>query len=99
MQNSSYYDLCIRLNIDQLAMKTSINTDLTIKGESVHVQTEDWGHEHKKLVARVYQHGRMVKSFEVPYEKLTAPLTDKARQGYAQQLHQKVIDWVHEGGL
>lgn len=80
-------------------MKTSINTDLTIKGESVHVQTEDWGHEHRKLVARVYRHGRMVKSFEVPYEKLKAPLTDKARQGYTQQLHQKVIDWVHEGEL
>lgn len=80
-------------------MKTSINTDLTIKGESVHVQTEDWGHEHKKLVARVYRHGLMVKSFEVPYEKLATPLTDKVRQGYAQQLHQKVIDWVHESGL
>jgi hypothetical protein len=80
-------------------VKTSINTDLTIKGESVHVQTEDWGIEHKKLVARVYQQGRMVKSFEVPYAKLTSPLTDQTRKGYAQQLHQKVIDWVHEGGL
>lgn len=80
-------------------MKTSINTDLTIKGESVHVQTEDWGREHKKLVARVYRHGRMVKSFEVSYDKLTNPQNDKIRQGYAQQLHQQVIDWVHEGGL
>ena len=50
-------------------------------------------------VERVYQQGRMVKSFEVAYETLKSPLTDKTRQGYAQQLHQKVIDWVHEGGL
>lgn len=80
-------------------MKTSINTDLTIKGESVHVQTEDWGFVHKKLVARVYQHGRMIKSFEVPYDQLNNANNDKLRHGYAQQLHQKVIDWVHEGGL
>ena len=80
-------------------MKTSINTDLTVKGESVHVQTEDWGFEQKKLVARVYRQGRMVKSFEVPYEKLKTPHSDKAMQGYAQQLHQKVIDWVHDGGV
>lgn len=81
-------------------MKTSINTDLTIKGDSVHVQTEDWGFEHKKLVARVYRHGRVIKSFEIPYDKLsTAPLNDNARQAYTQQLHQKVIDWVNEGEL
>lgn len=77
-------------------MKISINTDLMIKGESVHVQTEDWGSQHQKLVTRVYRHGRMVKSFEVPYEKLKQPLNDKTMNGYAQQLHQKVIDWVHE---
>ncbi|MFN3455869.1 MAG: hypothetical protein ACK41T_13020 [Pseudobdellovibrio sp.] len=55
-------------------MKISINTDLIIKGESVHVQTEDWGTQHQKLVSRVYRHGRVVKSFLVGYYNLKQPL-------------------------
>lgn len=77
-------------------MKISINTDLIIKGESVHVQTEDWGTQHQKLVSRVYRHGRVVKSFEVAYDKLKQPLNEKSMNNYAQQMHQKVIDWVHD---
>ena len=79
-------------------MKTSINTDLKIRGESVHVQTEDWGSAHQKLVARVYREGQMVKSFELPYQKFQLPLCDKTIKNYAEQLHQKVIDWVSDCG-
>jgi len=79
-------------------MKVSINTDLKIRGESVHVQTEDWGRDHQKLVTRVYKEGQMIKSFEVGYQKLTQPLNDKTIRGYAEQLHQKVIDWVQDAG-
>lgn len=78
-------------------MKISINTDLIIKGESLHVQTEDWGQSHQKLVTRIYKQGRMTKSFEVHYTKLQPPLSEKNMKGYAAELHQKVIDWVHEG--
>jgi len=79
-------------------MKTSINTDLKIRGESVHVQTEDWGSAHQKLVARVYKDGQMIKSFEVGYQKLQAPLNEKTIRNYAQQLHQQVINWVQDAG-
>lgn len=79
-------------------MKISINTDLKIRGESIHVQTEDWGTAHQKLVARVYRDGQMVKSFELPYQKLQAPINDKTIKSYAEQLHQKVIDWVSDAG-
>lgn len=80
-------------------MKISINTDLVIKGESVHVQTEDWGQQHQKLVARVFKHGRLLKSFEIAYVNLQPPLNTEAVKKYTHQLHQKVIDWVNEGSF
>ncbi len=78
-------------------MKISINTDLKIRGESVHVQTEDWGTSHKKLVARVFKQGQMVKSFEVDYQELQQPITRELIKESANHLHQQVIDWVHDG--
>lgn len=76
-------------------MQKSLNTDLMIKGQSFHVQTEDWGQSHQKLVTRVYRHGQMVKSFELPYNKISfTNLSAHQTLEALDSLHQKVIDWV-----
>ena len=77
-------------------MKISMNTDLKIKGENIHVQTEDWGLQHKKIVSRVFKHGQMIKSFEVPYNEIDPSFKDSKIKTYVESFHNHVIDFVYE---
>lgn len=72
------------------------NTDLYINGNTVHVQTEDWGDEQQLFVCRVFKNGSVLKTFKLPYSQagLFKSITDK--QHVLNQFHQKIIDWSYQ---
>lgn len=71
------------------------NTDLTIKGEKIHVQTEDWAEKGHTLVSRVFKNGTVIKTFKLSYEKIDKVQIDEYRQKALQKLHQFVIEKLY----
>lgn len=71
------------------------NTDLIIKGEKVHVQTEDWGQNGNVIVSRIFKNGSVIKTFKFPYEKIHQVEIEERRRRALQQLHQYVIEKLH----
>ena len=49
------------------------NTDLIIKGQAYHVQTEDWGPKIPYLVTQVFLNGAVIETHKTDY--LTAKLS------------------------
>lgn len=71
------------------------NTDLILKGEKVHVQTEDWADNGYTLVSRVFKHGSVIKTFKLPYDKINQVEIDEHRQKALQRFHQFVIEKLY----
>lgn len=51
-------------------MEAGFNTDLSVAGVSLHVQTEDWGFANPWIVTRVYQKGILIDSIKTPYSEV-----------------------------
>ena len=72
------------------------NTDIILKGEKFHVQTEDWADNGYILVSRVFKHGSVIKTFKLPYDKINQVESDEHRQKALQKLHQLVIEKLYQ---
>jgi hypothetical protein len=67
-----------------------------------HVQTEDWGEQNPFVVTRIFQGGRVYKSFKTPYETIISTNQAKGRQAVQlgmREQHQKVLDQLVSGAL
>lgn len=71
------------------------NTDLIVKGEKLHVQTEDWADNGNILVSRVFKHGAVIKTFKLPYDKINQVNNEEFRLKALQKLHQFVIEKLY----
>lgn len=71
------------------------NTDLILKGEKIHVQTEDWADNGYTLVSRVFKHGSVIKTFKLPYDKINQVEIAEYRRKALQKLHQFVIEKLY----
>ena len=71
------------------------NTDLIVKGEKLHVQTEDWADNGNVLVSRVFKHGSVVKTYKLPYDKINQVHIEEFRIKALQKLHQFVIEKLY----
>ena len=71
------------------------NTDLIVKGEKLHVQTEDWADNGNILVSRVFKHGLVMKTFKLPYDKINQVQIEEFRLKALQKLHQFVIEKLY----
>ena len=81
-------------------MQKGHNSDITVKGVSFHVQTEDWGTENPFLVSRVFKNGAVIKTIKTPYEQALqqGPLSDsQAIQIALKTQHHRVLDQVFNG--
>ena len=83
-------------------MEKGFNTDLTLKGQQFHVQTEDWGRKNPFFVSRVYQGGAVLKSVKISYQDIL-PRGDKsgpkAIQIALELQHKKILDLLLSGQL
>jgi len=70
-------------------MITGLNTETPYGGVTYHVQTEDMGHEYRKLITHVFKGGAILLSKKTSYEHL---LTD----GYDETTIKKLMNDQHK---
>lgn len=83
-------------------MVKGFNSDLSIRGKSYHVQTEDWGSANPFLVTRVFANGAVLKTIKISYTEALkgGPIQDSQALGLAlRKQHQQIIDQLHSGNI
>ena len=83
-------------------MQKGFNTDLTVKGQNYHVQTEDWGAQNPFLVSRIFLNGAVIKTIKTPREEAIKSGPAKSAEAVHLALkkqHHQVIDQLHSGKL
>lgn len=89
----------------ELAKQTMVkgfNSDLSIRGKTYHVQTEDWGSRNPFLVSRVFANGAVIKTIKTSYAEALkgGPVQDHQALGLAlRKQHQQIIDQLHMGAI
>ncbi len=48
-------------------MEIGFNSNVVIKGEAYHIQSEDWGESRAFLVSQIFKSGAIVKTIKVSY--------------------------------
>ena len=83
-------------------MEAGFNTDLIIKGEQFHVQTEDWGKKNPYFVSRVYRGGAVLKSVKIAYNEILPKGMESGPKAIKMALelqHKKILDLLLSGQL
>lgn len=88
-------------------MQQGYNSDISYRGVSYHVQTEDWGLDDPFLVSRVFQQGAVVRTFKTHYSKVLGPRAPAAHEVHWQEYigralksqHEQVVEFVLNGKI
>lgn len=67
------------------------NTDIQIQGALFHIQTEDWGKKDKILLSRIYQNGRVLKTFKLDYASISNCENSAQRTATLIRFHRTVL--------
>ena len=81
-------------------MQKGYNSDLLVRGQRFHVQTEDWGQQNPFVVSQIFQNGAVVKTIKTSYEEaLNQGPTQNvdAIKMAMQRQHTTVIDTLMAG--
>jgi hypothetical protein len=83
-------------------MQKGFNSDISYKGLTYHVQTEDWGVGNPFFVSRVFRDGAVLKSVKIPYTKVLPQ--EKIKDGRSIRValetqHQSILDLLLSGQL
>ncbi|MBN2432234.1 MAG: hypothetical protein JXQ27_12210 [Acidobacteria bacterium] len=81
-------------------MITGYNTEIPFGGVIYHVQTEDMGHEQKKMITHVFQGGAILMSKKTSYEHLVAEKYDEERvKSLMNDQHKTILKIIKSGKL
>lgn len=83
-------------------MQKGFNSDITVRGQKYHVQTEDWGLQQSLLVSRIFCNGAVLKTIKTPYEtvlKTGSTQSEEAIKLALRRQHSTVIDTLMAGGM
>jgi hypothetical protein len=83
-------------------MQKGYNSDIQVKGQAYHVQTEDWGAQNPFLVSRIFLNGAVVKTIKTPHEEALrngAARAAEALQTALKQQHNRVLDQLLSGSI
>ena len=83
-------------------MVKGYNSDLSVRGKSYHVQTEDWGLANPFLVSRIFRDGAVILTMKTSHQDaLTGgPTRDAAALEFAlRRQHQTLIEKLHSGEI
>ena len=76
-------------------MQQGFNSDISVRGQSYHIQTEDWGPARGFVVSRVFLSGAVIRTVKVPYTEILTqgPVNDAeaVRQALRRQ-HNRVLE-------
>ncbi len=83
-------------------VEKGLNSDISHKGFTFHIQTEDWGRANPFIVTQVFKSGKVVKMVKIPYAKVL-PNGEKsdphAVRSAVQFQHQSILDLLVSGHL
>jgi hypothetical protein len=82
-------------------MQKGFNSDITVRGNKYHVQTEDWGMQNPFVVSRIFCNGAVMKTIKTPYETVLQAAsirTDDAIKTALSRQHSQIIDKLMSGG-
>ncbi|MEZ0392671.1 MAG: hypothetical protein ACAH59_10670 [Pseudobdellovibrionaceae bacterium] len=88
--------------LELFSMQKGYNSDIQVKGQMYHVQTEDWGSQNPFLVSRIFCNGAVVKTIKTPHEdalKNGSARTTDAIQSALKQQHNRVLDQLLSGSI
>lgn len=83
-------------------MVKGYNSDLSVRGKSYHIQTEDWGSMNPFLVSRVFANGAVLMTLKTSYQDALkgGPRQDaQALEIALRRQHQTVIEKLHAGEI
>lgn len=83
-------------------MLKGYNTDLNVRGQSYHVQTEDWGVQNPFLVTRIFKNGAVLKTVKVSHDEALRSGPVLSAGGLERALksqHQRILDQLMSGSL
>jgi hypothetical protein len=81
-------------------MITGYNTEIPYGGVIYHVQTEDMGREHNKMITHVFQGGAILLSKKTSYEHLIAEKYDEDRvKSLMNDQHKTILKIIKSGKL
>lgn len=85
------------------AMQKGFNSDVNVRGQRYHVQTEDWGFQNPYLVSRVFLQGAVVRTIKTSYQEFVkAPVSNgqyEVIQRALRQQHTLVVEKLVSGEL
>ncbi len=77
-------------------MLQGFNSDITVKGQSYHIQTEDWGQNNPYLVTRIFKQGAVIKTFKTHYSEvlLTQNFEPNVLSLALKNQHYRILDQI-----
>lgn len=82
-------------------MQKGFNSDITVRGQKYHIQTEDWGVQNPYLVSRIFCNGAVLKTIKTPYDtvlRLGSSQSAEAIKLALRRQHSTIIDTLMAGG-
>lgn len=82
-------------------MQKGFNSDITVRGQKFHIQTEDWGLQNPFLVSRIFCNGAVLKTIKTPYEsvlRIESSRSEEAIKNALKKQHSTIIDTLMSGG-
>ncbi len=82
-------------------MQKGFNSDVNYRGQTYHVQTEDWGLQNPFIVSRVFKQGTVIKTIKKTYLEALADkrLSAENIQLALRQQHQEMMSELIGGRL
>lgn len=83
-------------------MQKGFNSDVTVRGQKFHVQTEDWGLKNPFLVSRIFCNGAVIKTVKTSYEialKAESLREEEAIKTALRRQHSNILDTLLAGKL
>lgn len=75
-------------------MQKGFNSDVTVKGKSYHVQTEDWGLQNPYIVTRVFNGGAVVSTIKRPYSEVLNQFSIRSEVAINSALRKQHADTI-----
>lgn len=81
-------------------VQKGFNSDINVRGQSYHIQTEDWGVQNPYIVSRVFVNGAVLKTIKTPYASVLgiAESAEAIRLALRRQ-HNTIIDTLMSGSV
>lgn len=77
-------------------MQKGFNSDITVKGKSYHVQTEDWGQQNPYIVTRVFNGGAVIRTIKKSYTEVLNQFSIKTEMAIKTALRKQHADTIDD---